>query len=153
MSETPHNDYSERLFLQQILGYSYDKNKYCLSSGKLFSKETFDGYIFSYNTEEAMKSPYISICFHITWDSKNLFPSEVLLARLGEYKIFQVHEIAILMYNKADIVFALHPIEYPYLCELMNTLVCWIAEKQKNLPVKIDEKILYSKMDSLTTPP
>lgn len=49
---------------------------------------------------------------------------------------------------KADIVFALHPIEYPYLCELMNTLVCWIAEKQKNLPVKIDEKILYSKMDN-----
>jgi len=153
MSATQHKDYSERLFLQQLLGYSYDKNKYSLSSGKLFSKETFDGYIFSYNTEEAMKSPYISICFHITWDSKDLFPSEVLLARLGEYKIFQVHEIAILMYNKVDIVFALHPIEYPYLCELMNTLVCWIAEKQKNLQVKIDEKILYSKMNNLPTQP
>ena len=72
---------------------------------------------------------------------------------VGEYKIFDIHEIDILMYNKVDIVFALHPIEYPYLCELMNTLVCWIAEKQKNLPVKIDEKILYSKMNNLPTQP
>lgn len=149
MNEAQHRDYSERLFLQQILGYSYDKSRYCLSQDKIFSKETFDGYIFSYNLGEEMKQPYISIRFHITWNSKKPFPLETLLSRLGEYEIFQIHEIVLLKYGDADIMFALHPQEYQYLCDLLNTLVCWISEERKNLPVKVDEKIVYGKMDYL----
>ena len=153
MNEAWQKEYSERLFLQQILGYSYDKSRYCLSSEKLLLRETFDSYIFSYNPEEALRDPYVSIRFHISWNSKGPFPYETLLACLGKYEILQIHEIALLMYEDADIIYVLHPKEYQYLCELMNTLVCWISGERKNLPVTVDEKILYGKMDNLAARP
>lgn len=153
MNEMQLKEYSEKLFLQQILGYSYERSQYCPSPDKLFSRETFDSYIFSFNPEEALKAPYISVCFHIAWNSKEPFPSETLLSRFGEYEIFQIHEIALLMYDDANIAFVLHPMEYPYLCELMNTLVCWISEERKKLPVKVDERFLYGKIENLAARP
>lgn len=131
--------YQKKYYLAILLGYSYRKEIYSTLKDRLFSKETIDGYVFTYSSKEKMVSPYRSICFQIRWNSKECFPVEAILATITEHKVPERHDIFLLAFNKNTIAFAIIDSEYNYCCELVNHLSGYFAEKENKLPVYIDE--------------
>lgn len=131
--------YREKYYVTQLSGYSYYKEVYSAFKGRLFSKETRDGYIFTYTSKEKLLPPYRAVCFQIRWNSKEGFPVEKMLSKIAEHKVPEKHDIFLLAFNRNGAAFAVADSEYSYCCELVSHLSCYIAEKENKLPVHIDE--------------
>ena len=134
--------YWERYHIMKILGYSYNIKEFCKSKNALFSKETLEGYEFTYSDKDILAAPYMAVQYEIHWKSEEIFPVDELLAEISKYRIPEVHGILLLSYCQNHIVFAAPCAKYGYLCDLINNVACEFAETNKKLPIRIDESIL-----------
>lgn len=141
--------YWKKYYIMKFLGYSYNIKEFRKSKYALFSKETLEGYEFTYSDKDILSAPYMAVRYEIHWKSEETFPVNELLAEISKYRIPEVHDILLLSYYQNHIVFAVPRAEYGYLCDLVNNITCEFAEINKKLPIRIDERILNGENEKL----
>ena len=76
--------------------------------------------------------------FSISWNAETAFPIKEMLVRLSDNVIFR-NGSALLSFDEGNIVFAVLPEHYDYLCNQIVEFAYQIGNKYENLPVTIKE--------------
>lgn len=146
LSDDMRFQYQDKMRFCRIIGKSFLLEKYCTSSGYLIKKETIFGYEFTFTGHEKMKSPYAAISYRFTWEEKRPFPILKLLDALSSHSILEQHMISLLSIHENELIFAVTPMEYSYLCDLINRLSSFYVKNENTSPITIDETILDGRL-------
>lgn len=134
--------YEDKQKIARGIGKSFLLKKYCGISGYLLKEEFPEKYIFTFTGNETMNLPFLSIQYKFTWAENRIFPVIHLVKVLCSNKIFETHQIALLSFQKNEIIFAITFDEYSYICDLINHIIYTYVEEEKTTPIVIDETFL-----------
>lgn len=139
--------YLDKLNIAHVIGKSFLLATYCDSSNYLIRKETIFGYEFTFSGSEKMKPAYTAISYRFSWEEKQHFPVWDLLSILSSRSILEQYMISLLAVSENEIIFATTPVEYNFLCDLINKLCGFYVKTKKTSPISIDETILSDKLE------
>lgn len=129
--------YYEKMLLCQLFGFSYSRNRISNTSLSLFTGETTDGYVFTYNIKERLREPFMPIQIKFSWNDTSDFPVEELLIRLAAIDFYNKHQIYLLSYSRNTVTFAIDKNRIVSACEIINNATCSIAEEKNKTPINV----------------
>ena len=141
LSETG-SEQTEELYtlicISKVIGYSEVYRPFFSPMEKLIEFRSICDYTFTYKPGKILHNGYHAVSFSISWNAETAFPIKEMLVLFSDNAIFR-NGSALLSFDEENIVFAVLPEHYDYLCNQIAEFAYQIGNKYENLPVTIKE--------------